>query len=344
LARKIAQNGIVLLKNENNILPLNYEIEEIAVLGPNAELKTSRGGGSSTNFPPYEITALQGIKEKCENKVKIGTSPSESDVSILFVGLNHEKNMDAEGTDKASFSLPKDHIELIKNTASKNPKIIVVLISGSPVSMEEWIDDVPVVIQAWYAGMEGGRAIADVIFGDVNPSGKLPITFPKKLSDCPAQISDDENIYYNEGIFVGYRHFDVKKIKPLFPFGHGLSYTSFHYDKIFMEKETYSGEENIHVSIELKNTGSNSGAEVVQLYLQDVESSLERPLKELKGFKKVFLEPGQKETIRFELMKEDLSFFHEGNDKWVVEDGLFKILIGSSSEDIRLKVDFTYEN
>ena len=350
LARKIAQEGIVLLKNENQILPLKIEnIEKIAILGPNMELKTSIGGGSTTNFPPYEITALQGIKERCKGKVEIIDSPTDADISILFVGLNHKENMDAENTDKSSFKLPLDQIKLIKDTIKQNKNTIVVLISGSPISMEEWINEISVLVEAWYAGMEGGRAIADVLFGDVNPSGKLPITFPKKLSDSPAHKSDktypgDDKVLYDEGIFVGYRHFEYNKIKPLFPFGYGLSYTTFRYNKIRMDSNQVSSNEIIRVSVELENTGSREGAEVVQLYLQDVESSLTRPVKELKGFKKIFLKPDQKETIYFELNREDLAFFDEELNDWDVENGKFKILIGSSSEDIRLETEFYYIN
>lgn len=348
LARKIAQEGIVLLKNENQLLPLNIDnLKRIAVLGPNAELKTSLGGGSSTNFPPYEITALQGITEKCKGKVEVIDSPSDADISILFIGLNHEEHMDAEDTDKSSFKLPLNQIQLVKDTIEQNQNTIVVLISGSPVSMEEWIDEIPVLVETWYAGMEGGHAIADILFGDVNPSGKLPITFPKQLSDSPAHKSEKtfpgaEKVFYEEGIFVGYRHFEYNNIKPLFPFGYGLTYTSFRYNKIKMENDLISGDEIIRVSFELENTGDNEGAEVVQLYLHDTESSLPRPFKELKGFKKIFLKPKQKETISFELSRKDLAFFDEDLNDWVVENGRFKILIGSSSEDIHLETEFSY--
>ena len=348
LARKIAQEGIVLLKNEDQLLPLNIDnLKRIAVLGPNAELKTSLGGGSSTNFPPYEITALQGIIEKCRGKVEIIDSPSDADISILFIGLNHEEHMDAEDTDKSSFKLPLNQIQLVKDTIEQNQNTIVVLISGSPISMEEWIDEIPVLVETWYAGMEGGRAIADILFGDVNPSGKLPITFPKRLSDSPAHKSEKtfpgaEKVFYEEGIFVGYRYFEYNNIKPLFPFGYGLTYTTFKYNKIKMENDLISGDEIIRVSVELENTGDIEGAEVVQLYLHDIESSLPRPFKELKGFKKILLKPKQKETISFELNRKDLAFFDDDLNDWAVENGRFKILIGSSSEEIHLETEFSY--
>ena len=348
LARKIAQNGIVLLKNQNKLLPLKLNgIRSLAVLGPNKDLKTSLNGGSSQNFPPYEITALEGLEERCKNKVKITNSPSDSDVSILFVGLNHEEYMDAEHTDKKSFKLPADQVELINKTVQENPKTIIVLISGSPVSMVEWIEKIPVVIQAWYAGMEGGRAIADIIFGDVNPSGKLPITFPKELSDSPAHKSKktypgNEKVYYDEGIFVGYRHFDTKNIEPLFPFGYGLSYTDFTYENVKLGKEKLMKDELLDVSIDLTNSGTVSGSEVVQLYISDPISSVDRPLKELKGFKKLKLEPSEKQNIKFQIKPEDLAFFDENSSEWKIEKGKFKVMIGSSSGDIHLETEFEY--
>ncbi|TFG22791.1 MAG: glycosyl hydrolase [Promethearchaeota archaeon] len=348
LARRIAQNGIILLKNENHLLPLNLStIQKIAILGPNSELKTSLGGGSSTNFPPYEITPLEGLKEKCRNRIEIIDSPAKSDAAILFVGLNHEKYMDAEDTDKRSFSLPKDQIDLIKNTSKINKNTIVVLISGSPVSMIEWIENIPVVIEAWYAGMEGGRAIADVIFGDINPSGKLPITFPKKLSDSPAHKSEktfpgEDKVFYDEGIFVGYRHFDTKKIEPLFPFGHGLSYTEFYYKNLTINKNKLMKNGVLDISMDLINSGKVKGSEVVQVYVNDPISSVERPLKELKRFQKSNLNPGEQSHLFFQLTPEDLAFFDEESHKWKIENGIFKLLIGSSSGDIRLETEFEY--
>ncbi|MHA2181306.1 MAG: glycoside hydrolase family 3 C-terminal domain-containing protein, partial [Promethearchaeota archaeon] len=222
LTRKITEEGIVLLKNENNILPLNKKkLKKIAVIGPTALKKTHLGGGSSSNFPPYEIKPKVGIKEKCKGKVEIINSPSEAEITLIFVGLRHQEGMDTEGYDKVSFHLPEDQITLITQTVEDNPNTIVVLTGGSPVAMT-WIDKVPAVVQAWYGGMEAGNAVANVIFGDINPSGKLPITFPKSLSDSPAHGSKrtfpgDEKVFYDEGIFVGYRHFDSKNIAPLFP-------------------------------------------------------------------------------------------------------------------------------
>lgn len=348
LAREIAEEGIVLLKNEGNILPVNLtQISKIAVIGPTANKRTYLGAGSSTNFPPYEIKPIEGIMEKCEEKVEVIKEPSEADITIIFAGLRHKRGMDVEGDDKDLFELPEKQIMLITNTVKENPNTVVVLTGGSPISMIEWIDKVPAVVQAWYGGMESGRAIANIIFGDVNPSGKLPVTFPRMLSDSPAHASEktypgDEKVFYNEGIFVGYRHFDTKNIEPLFPFGHGLSYTKFTYENIKISSDKISGGDPFYVSLDITNSGEQLGAEVIQLYIQDVECSVERPLKELKGFKKVKLDPKEKKTVRFELTNDDLSFFDENSNCWIAEKGLFTILIGSSSRDIRLKGEIEY--
>lgn len=347
VAREIAEEGIVLLKNEGNLLPLDINtVKKIAVIGSNADKKLAIPGGSSQVHPPYEVTPLEGIKEKCKGKVEIVSSPSEADIAIIVTGLNHNPKMDAEGTDRKRLRLKNVLNERIIKTIQENPKTIVVLLNGSPIVMD-WIDKVPSVVEAWYPGMEGGHAIASILFGDVNPSGKLPLTFPKKLSDSPAHISSrtfpgNDNVYYDEGIFVGYRHFDARNIEPLFPFGYGLSYTTFTYDNLKISKEKVSGDDRFTVTVEIINSGDRIGAEIVQLYVQDVESSVERPIKELKGFKKVNLEPGEKKTISFELGKIDLSFYDEKDGRWKAEKGIFNILVGSSSRDIHLKGKIEY--
>ncbi|MFW9950878.1 MAG: beta-glucosidase, partial [Candidatus Thorarchaeota archaeon] len=348
LALDIAQEGIVLLKNEKNILPLDInKIKNLAVIGPNKSFITSLKGGSSVNFPPYEITPLQAIEDRCKDKIAIVNNPSEAEFTILFVGLNHEPGMDCEGEDKKYFGLPKEQVNLIKRTIKENPNTIVILISGSPISMDNWIKDIPALIEAWYGGMEAGTAIANIIFGDINPSGKLPITFPKTLSDSPAHISSrtfpgNDKVYYEEGIFVGYRYFDTKNIEPLFPFGHGLSYTTFRYENIRLDKTNPSRNGNLIISVDILNDGQREGSEIVQLYIQDVHSSIERPLKELKGFKKVKLKPREKKTITFKLSSEDLSYYHEVSKSWITEEGEFNILIGASSRDIRLQTKINY--
>jgi len=353
LARKIAEEGIVLLKNDEDLLPLNIdEIQKLAVIGPNVNLRIGEGdilsgGGSSINYPPYEITPLEGLRQKCKGKLEIIDKPSEADRTIIFAGLNHDHGMDAEGEDKNIFGLPLEQVKLIKETIQENPYTIVVLINGSPIDMDDWIDRVPSVIETWYGGMEAGKAIANVLFGDVNPSGKLTITFPRKLSDSPAHTSKrtypgNDKVFYDEGIFVGYRHFDTKNIEPLFPFGHGLSYTTFTYENLTIDQEKIRGDDVLKVSVDITNTGKKNGKEVVQLYIQDVQSSIERPLKELKGFKKIYLNSGQMKTIMFELNKDDLSFYNPIENSWVVEKGAFKILIGSSSRDIQLEGEVEY--
>ena len=320
--------------------------KKIALLGPMLNRRTYLEGGSSTNFPPYEIKPIDGLMEKCKGKIEIVESPLEADVTLIIAGLRHKQGMDTEGEDRKSFILPASQIQLINSTVEENPNTIVIL-TGTPVSMVEWIEKVPAVIQFWYAGMEAGNALAGLLFGDVNPSGKLPITFPKILSDSPAHVSKrtypgDQNVFYDEGIFVGYRHFDTKEIEPLFPFGHGLSYTNFTYENLRLSKKKISGEESLTVSLDVLNSGDRKGAEVVQLYLQDVKSSIERPLKELKGFKKVALKSKEKVTVSFNVLKDDLSFYSEKMGKWVAEKGEFNILIGSSSRDIRLQGKFEY--
>ena len=348
LTREIAEEGIVLLKNEGDLLPLDSEkLKKIAVIGPNMNLKTYVGGGSSTNFPPYEITPLEGLRKRCKGKIEIVDSPSTADITLIFVGLNHEKGMDAEGHDRDSFRLPKEQIDLIEKTRNQNSNTVVIMISGSPVSMIEWIEKVPSVLQAWYGGMEAGNAISAILFGDVIPSGKLPITFPKYLSDSPAHVSErtypgSKDVFYDEGVFVGYRHFDTKNVEPLFPFGHGLSYTKFTYENLQLSTKKITKEETLVVSVDVVNSGEYEGAEVVQLYIQDIESSIERPLKELKGFRKKYLKPKEKSAVKFEIKKKDLSFFNESAGKWKTEKGDFNILIGSSSRDIRLQDNFSY--
>ena len=342
LARKIAEEGIVLLKNDDNLLPLNINsLKKIAVIGPNADKKMSLGGGSSQVKPPYEIKPLEGIQEKCKGKIEIVSTPSEGDVVIYIGGLRHGPHKDTEGSDRKRFHLSAVQVNKINETIQENPKTIVVLINGSPIGMD-WIDKVPAVIEAWYPGMEGGHAIASILFGEVNPSGRLPITFPKKLEDSSGQIIEDLDVKYEEGIFVGYRYFDTKNIEPLFPFGHGLSYTTFTYENLKISKDKMSGDETFKVSVDITNSGSRVGAEVVQLYIQDVECSVERPTKELKGFKKIKLEPEDKKSITFEIRKKDLSFYDEKSVRWKAEPGKFNILVGSSSRDIRLQRKIEY--
>jgi beta-glucosidase len=261
---------------------------------------------------------------------------AQSDVAIVFAGLTDE--WESEGHDRADMELRGDQVELIERVAAANPNTIVVLNTGAPVTMD-WLDRVPAVIQTWYAGQEAGNAIADVLFGDVNPCGKLPTTFPRRLQDNPAYINypgENGKVHYGEGIFVGYRYYDKKGLAPLFPFGHGLSYTRFAYSNLALSAGQVPSGETIRISVDVENQGDRAGKEVVQLYVRDMESNLARPEKELKAFAKVMLEPGQKEAVTFELGQDDLSFYDPSQKCWVAEPGEFEVLVGSSCQDIRL--------
>lgn len=349
ISRKIAEEAMVLLKNENKILPLDLtKLKTIAVIGANADKKMSIGGGSSQVNAPYEITPLEGIRKLCGSNIAINSDPKSADAVIIVTGLNHNRFMDAEGMDRKRFELPQDQIDIINNTIAVNPKTIVVLISGSPIGMEDWIDKIPGVVEAWYGGMEAGGVIADLLFGKINPSGKLPLTFPKQLFDSPAHKSKAtypgkviipglrEKVQYAEGIFVGYRHFDNYHIKPRFPFGHGLSYTDFEYSNLKISAPIITPKAGISIECNVKNCGSRTGAEVVQLYIGDLLCSVPRPVRELKRFQKIVLQAGEAKTVKFDITIEDLRFYHPTQKEWLAENGDFQIEIGASSADIRL--------
>ncbi|MHA1732970.1 MAG: glycoside hydrolase family 3 C-terminal domain-containing protein [Promethearchaeota archaeon] len=357
LARKIAGEGIVLLKNESGLLPISLEsTRTLAVVGPNAKRKSGLGGGSSMVRPPYEVTALRGIREKCHGRVEVVKDPASADAAVVVVGLAHKffKSQDCEGKDKRGLALPAGQVDLIRRVSEVNPRTVVVLVNGSPVSMEGWLDGVAAVVEGWYWGQEGGRALADILFGDVNPSGKLPLTFPRNLEDSPAHVSQRTYpgtregkrggpvVHYDEGVFVGYRHFDARGIEPLFPFGHGLSYTSFSLGNLELDATALADNGHLSASVDITNTGQLPGAEVVQLYLEDVEASVPRPPRELKGFQKVFLGPGEGTTVTLALGRTDLSFFDEESGSWVAEPGEFRVHIGASSRDIRGSASFEY--
>ena len=266
----------------------------------------------------------------------------KSDAAVVFVGLSSQ--FEGEGYDRTDMNLPGEQDELIEAIAKANKNTIVVLVSGTPVDMRRWIGQVPAVLEAWYPGMEGGNAIANLLFGDVNPSGKLPMTFPMKLEDNPSYGNypgADGIVRYIEGIFVGYRYYDTKNVEPLFPFGHGLSYTTFEYGDLKIDGKIDNGLK-INVSLKITNTGKREGAEVAQLYVRDIESSLVRPVKELKAFKKVSLKPGEKQDITFTLGERDLAFYDPGRGRWIAEPGEFEILVGSGSRDIRLTGKYVF--
>jgi len=295
-------------------------------------------GGASVVLGWRKLEEKKADKEKTAMDKAI-TAAKNSDVTIVCVGVREH-----EGGDREKLTLPIEQVKLIKNIASVNKNIIVVINGGAAVLMNDWLDKVPGLIAAWYPGQEGGNALADIILGEVNPLGKLPTTFIKKWEDSPAYGNYPEKegeVHYEEGIFVGYRHFDKRNIEPLFPFGYGLSYTTFKYSDLKINKNNIKEDETVKISLTIENTGKRAGAEIVQLYIQDIESSVERPEKELKGFKKVFLKPGEKKKISFELDKNALSFYDIVSKNWIAEKGKFKVLIGSSSKDIRLTGEFT---
>lgn len=380
-ARQIAAEGIVLLKNEAGVLPVNLEkTGKIAVIGENAVKMMTVGGGSSSLKVKHEYTPLEGIMaavgDKAEvvyergyvgdvtgnyNGVVTGQDLSESrsesqliedavalaadaDVVLFFGGLNKASHQDCEDSDRYHLELPYAQDKLIDALADVNPNLAVVIISGNAVAMP-WVDKVNAIVEGWYSGSQMGNAIADVIFGKVNPSGKLPFTFPVKLEDNGAHAlgayqADDLTVEYKEGLFVGYRWVDKHNIKPLFAFGHGLSYTAFTYGDAKCSKTSVKSGNALSVSVDVTNTGRMAGKEVVQLYIGDDESSLERPVKELKGFRKVYLEPGETRRVTFDITPEMLKYFDDSRHEWVLEKGRFTAFIGSSSEDIRTQTRF----
>ena len=370
--REIAEEGIVLLKNKDNILPLDInKVKNIVVVGENAIRSLTLGGGSSALKVKYEVSPLDGIRNFVGDKVKVThalgyISPEfakqkninekaedlmneavelakTADVVIFIGGLNKDEHQDCEGADRDDMSLPYGQDELIKRLSEVNHNLVVDIISGNAVAMP-WIKKVPSVLESWYCGSEAGNALASVLFGKTNPSGKLPFTFPVKLTDNSAHALNafpgDDNVEYKEDIFVGYRWHDKEKIAPLFAFGHGLSYTSFEYSNIVLSKKEISQNDVITVNVTVKNTGKVAGKEIVQLYISDKKSSLPRPQKELKGFAKVNLSPSEEKVVTFTIDKDALSYYDDTKKAWVAESGSFEVLIGSASDDIRQKDKF----
>ena len=386
-ARKIGEAGIVLLQNNNDLLPIDLDnTKKIAVIGENAVKMMTVGGGSSSLKVQREISPLDGIRNRVGNKAEVvyargyvgdasgeyngvvsgqnlkdDRTPEEliaeavrvageADYVIFIGGLNKSAHQDCEDSDRAGLGLPYDQDKVITELVKANKNLIVINISGNAVAMP-WVKEVPAILQAWFLGSEAGTAIAAVLTGDVNPSGKLPFTFPAKLEDVPAhqlgeypgteKVGNIVNEKYNEGIFVGYRWTDKqKKVKPLFPFGYGLSYTTFEYGKPVADKKTMSADDTITFTVSVKNTGTREGQEVVQLYISDKKSSLPRPVKELKGFDKVKLAPGEEKNISFTITKDALSFFDDTKHEWVAEPGKFEAVIAASAADIKGVVPF----
>jgi beta-glucosidase len=273
-----------------------------------------------------------------EDAVKLA---EESDVVILCMGLS--ELYEGEAIDRDDLALPKDQLKLINRVLEVNSNSLIVLNNATPILMNAWIDRVPAIIEALYPGQEGGRALADIIFGDINPSGRLPITFPKRWEDSAVYETypgKKEFADYKEGIFVGYRHFDKNDIEPLFPFGYGLSYTTFEYSDLKISASEISSTDTLTIKVTVKNTGSMAGDEVIQLYLRDIEASVEREVKSLKGFARISLGPGESKTATFKLDQSHLSFYDVNQRQWVAEAGEFEVLVGSSSRDIHLSGKF----
>lgn len=385
VAREIAGEGIVLLKNEKrgnklpSILPIDGEkYKKILVVGDNAVRMLNQGGGSSELKAKDMISPLQGMRELYGEKIEFAQGymvgrpmygredkidkniedslraeavamAKEADLIVMFGGLNKNHLQDCEGGDRTSYSLPFGQNELIESLTAVNRNFVLVLLSGNAVEMP-WVSKVPAIVQGWYAGSMGGYALADVLSGKVNPSGKLPFSFPVKLSDCGANAfdslaypGDSINEVYKEDILVGYRWHDTKKIPSLFPFGHGLSYTQFKYGKPQISSSSISNGEKLTVTIPVTNIGKVAGKEVVQLYVGDEKCSLQRPVKELKKFSKVNILSGKTVDVTFTIDEDDFKFYDDRKSEWVVEPGKFKLYIGSSSVSVPVQININYK-
>jgi beta-glucosidase len=366
-ARRVAAAGVVLLKNEGQILPLDANnFKSIAVIGAYADRATSGGGGSARIAPLNTVSPQGAIAATIGNRATLrflkfvpGTDLSKSDPATTGAGLLADaeqlakecdlalvfaRDFETEGADRAAITLPDEQDELISAIVRANPRTVVVLNTGCMVLVNRWADAVPAIVQAWYAGQDDGNVVADVLFGNVNPSGKLPITFPRTREDMGVIAAEqypgmNGSGLYSEGVFIGYRHFDKDNIAPQFAFGHGLSYTSFDYSNIKLSRNRIKPGESLIAEVQVKNTGRREGAEVVQLYVQDVKASVPRPLKELKGFERVLLQPQQTKVVRINLDARAMAFYDVTKKQWVVEPGQFKIMIGGSSRDIRVSAD-----
>ena len=363
LAREVARESMVLLKNEDNILPLKKQ-GTIALIGAFAKEPRFQGGGSSHVCPTYLSNAYDGIINAKDQKAEIIYSQgynlesdkidenlideatkvaAKSDVAVIFAGLI--ESYESEGYDREHLCIPQNHIKLIEAVSKVQTNTVVILSNGSPIEMP-WIGKVKAVLETYLGGQAIGEAIADVLFGDLCPCGKLAETFPMELSHNPSYLNfpgEGDLVEYKEGLFVGYRYYDTKKIKPLFPFGFGLSYTNFEYSDIKLSKKEILDNETLNISVKVKNVGQMRGKEIVQLYVRDIEKSVIRPDKELKGFDKIELDVGEEKTVTFTLNKRAFAYYNTEIKDWYVESGEFEILIGKSSQQIVLS-DFVTVN
>ena len=382
-AYEVATEGIVLLKNGTGkkqpaLLPIPQgKYKRILVVGDNATRNLMLGGGSSELKVQRVVSPLDGIKAKFGEDVVYAQGYTSgrpmygradvipqttvdslrndavekamnADLVIFVGGLNKNHFQDCEGGDRLSYGLPFGQNDLIEALLKVNKNLVAVIISGNAVEMP-WVKEIPSIIQSWYLGSVGGEALADVLSGDVNPSGKLPFSYPVKLEDCPAHFfgeisypGDSIRQEYKEDILVGYRWYDTKKIRPLFPFGYGMSYTTFEYSKPVVSAKTMNADGSIDLTVRIRNTGKIAGKEIVQLYVGDEECSVLRPVKELKNFRKVRLLPNEEKEVKFTIKPEALQFFDDKQHTWVAEPGKFKAYIAASSSDIRGTVTFEY--
>lgn len=365
--------------NKKQLLPVNAgQCNKILIVGDNATRNLTQGGGSSELKAKKVISPLDAFRKRFKDKIiysqgytagentygehsKILQVTADSlrndavqkakdaDIVIFIGGLNKNYQQDSEGGDRISYGLPYGQNELIDELYKANKNVVVVIVSGNAVEMP-WVDRVPSIVQSWYLGSIGGEALADVLTGKVTPSGKLPFSYPKKMEDCPAHYygnmsypGDSISQEYKEDILVGYRWYDTKKVKPLFPFGYGMSYTSFDYGKLQVSQKSISENDTLQISLTVKNSGHVDGKEIVQLYIGDEKCSVLRPVKELKEFAKVELKAGEEKQISFYIDADDLKFYDDKRNEWVVESGKFKAYVGASSADIRGVLEFEYK-
>ena len=368
IALKGATEGIVLLKNEHDLLPLDAaKIHTIAVIGPSAAVARTGGGGSSLVRSKYAITPLDGIRERAGNSIKVnyslgvgmqGDDPAQdapearansireaadaaahADVAVVVVGRS--THIESESLDLKTMDLPDGQDDLIAAVESANPHTVIVLNTGDPVTMTKWIDKTPALLDMWFGGQEGGHALPAILFGDANPSGKLPVTFPRRWEDSPAYghyPGENLKVDYVEGIYVGYRYYDTKNIEPQFPFGFGLSYTTFAYSDLKLNRIEFAGNNpQWNYTVNVRNTGMRAGAEVVQLYIHDGHPKIDRPAHELKAFSRVELKPGETKTVQLTLDRAALSYWDPTTHSWKADPGTFEVQVGSSSRDIHLR-------
>jgi beta-glucosidase len=354
IALQSAREGIVLLKNENAILPLTDNLKNILVTGDYVK-KNAMGGGSAEVIGYHQRLMIDELRKEFGDRIFSADNPSLEQIKSADVVLCNVGTLDSEGWDRP-FELPEDQENKVRECVNNNPNTIVVVTSGSGVKMTNWNDKAKAIIYAWYVGQNGNTALAEILSGKTNPSGKLPITIEKDFKDSPGfgYLPEGETLYkkwndkvekgrpvydvrYTEGIFSGYRWYEKNNIEPLYPFGYGLSYTEFEYSDLRVSKDQFHEQDVILVSFTIKNIGKKKGSEIAQLYIQDPECTVPRPVKELKGFRKVDLIPGENTTVEMALQKQDFSFWNPKTKDWFIEKGRFNIFVGSSSKDIKLK-------